>query len=64
MISMKQRGLGLCCCVVALLLPNALKAQSITIQPGYTTVGVNQTVQYTAKVTGLTNNSVTWSVSS
>src|SRR5580658_8104083 len=63
MILKKQRGLGLFCCVAALLAPGVLKAQSITIHPGYTTVGVNQTVQYTATVTGLTNKTVTWSVS-
>ena len=40
------------------------KAQSITISPGYTTVGVNGTVQYTATVTGLANTTVTWSVNS
>jgi hypothetical protein len=63
MISMKQRGLGLFCCVAVLLAPGVLKAQSITIHPGYTTVGVNQTVQYAATVTGITNKTVTWSVS-
>src|ERR1700722_10566230 len=63
MTSTKQRGLGLYCCVAALLATGALKAQSIAIQPGYTTVGVNQTVQYTATVTGLANKTVTWSVS-
>src|ERR1700722_17698870 len=63
MTSTKQRGLGLYCCVAALLATGALKAQSITIHPGYTTVGVNQTVQYGATVTGLTNTTVTWSVS-
>src|ERR1700685_2415360 len=60
---MKQRGLGLVCGVAALLAHGALKAQSITIHPGYTTVGVNQTVQYTVAVTGLANKTVTWSVS-
>src|ERR1700722_17361984 len=63
MTSTKQRGLGLYCCVAALLATGALKAQSIAIQPGYTTVGVNQTVQYSATVTGLANKTVTWSVS-
>src|SRR5580704_8946919 len=63
MRSMKQRGLGLFCCVAALVAPGVLKAQSITIHPGYTTVGVNQTVQYAATVTGLTTKTVTWSVS-
>jgi hypothetical protein len=60
----KQRSLGLLIGVAALLAPCALKAQSITISPSYTTVGVNGTVQYTAHVTGLTNTAVTWSVNS
>jgi uncharacterized protein (DUF1800 family) len=40
-----------------------LQAQSITISPGYTSVGVGGTVQYSATVTGLANTAVTWSVS-
>ncbi len=63
MIAVKQRGLELFCCVAALVAPGVLRAQSITISPGYTTVGVNRTVQYSATVTGLTNTTVTWSVS-
>jgi len=59
----QQRNLGLFVFAAALLAPNALIAQSITISPGYTTVGVNGTVQYTATVTGLANTAVTWSVS-
>ncbi len=50
-------------CLAALLAPAALEAQSIKISPGYTTVGVNGTVQYAASVTGLANTAVTWSVS-
>ncbi len=46
------------CC----LLPAALDAQSITISPGYTNVGVNGTVQYTAMTTGLMDTKVTWKV--
>ena len=42
-------------CLAALLAPAALEAQSIKISPGYTTVGVNGTVQYAASVTGLAN---------
>ncbi len=61
---MKHESLGLWLCAAALLAPAALKAQSIAISPGYTTVGVNGTVQYTATVTGLTNTTVTWSVNS
>jgi hypothetical protein len=34
MMSMKPRGLGLFCCVAALLAPGVLTAQSITIHPG------------------------------
>ena len=49
-------------CIAALLLPSALAAQSITISPSYTTVGVNQTQQYKATVAGLANTKVTWSV--
>ena len=41
--------------------PAALAAAvTVTISPGYTNVGVNQTLQYSAKVTGLTNTAVTW----
>jgi hypothetical protein len=40
-----------------------LTAQTVTIIPGYTSVGVNATLQYSATVIGLTNTSVTWSVS-
>jgi len=49
---------GVMCC----LSPFALHAQSITISPGYTNVGVNQTVQYTAMTTGLMDTKVTWKV--
>ena len=59
----KQENLGLVLCAAALFTPAALQAQSIVISPGYTTVGVNQTVQYGATVTGLTNTAITWSVS-
>jgi uncharacterized protein (DUF1800 family) len=59
----RQGTLALMCCAAAMLVPAALQAQSITISPGYTTVGVNGTVQYTATVTGLANTAVTWSVS-
>ena len=62
-MSMKRRGLGPLLCLAVLLAPGALKAQSINISPGYTTVGVNGTVQYAAKVTGFANTTVTWSVS-
>jgi hypothetical protein len=48
---------------VAALAPAALRAQSVSITPGYTNIGVNQTLQYKATVTGLTNTAVTWKVS-
>src|ERR1700733_11817829 len=57
---MKRNCLGMLWCVAALLGPDALKAQSIAISPGYTTVGVNGSVQYSAKVTGLASTAVTW----
>ena len=57
-----QRALQLILCTAALLAPATLQAQSITISPGYTTVGVKGKVQYTATVTGLVNTAVTWSV--
>lgn len=47
--------------LLAAALPAAF-AQTVTISPGYLNVGVNQTVQYTATVTGLANTSVTWKV--
>src|SRR5579863_5902019 len=64
MRKMKLRILGLSLGVAALFAPVELKASSIVISPGYTTVGVNGTVQYTATVTGLTSTAVTWSVNS
>ncbi len=39
-----------------------LNAQTITLTPGYTSIGVNATLQYTATVTGLTPPTVTWGV--
>ncbi|WP_263416350.1 DUF1800 family protein [Terriglobus albidus] len=38
-------------------------AQSVTITPGYTNLGVGATQQYSAVVTGLSDTSVTWEVS-
>src|ERR1700722_14973499 len=49
-------------CAVAFS-PVALKAQTVTITPGYTNLGVNQTLQYSATVTVLTNKTVIWKVS-
>lgn len=36
----------------------------VRISPGYTSIGVNQTLQYSAAVTNLANTSVTWKVNS
>jgi uncharacterized protein (DUF1800 family) len=47
--------------LMAAVIPAAL-AQTVTITPGYTTIGLNQTVQYTAAVTGLMNTAVSWKV--
>jgi len=44
------------------LLAAAAQAQSVTISPGYTSVGVNAYVHYKATVTGLSKKTVTWSV--
>src|SRR4051794_16413213 len=49
-------------CAAAAFASNHLQAQSITLSPGYTSIGVNQTLQYTATVTGLANTSLTWKV--
>ncbi len=60
--SIKQAAL-LCAalCVPAMFVQSAM-AQSISLSPGYTTIGVNQQLQYTATVTGLANTTVTWQV--
>jgi uncharacterized protein (DUF1800 family) len=42
----------------------ALQAQTVKITPGFATIGVNQTVQYTAATTGLNEAPVTWKVGS
>jgi uncharacterized protein (DUF1800 family) len=61
---MHLRGAALTTCELLLVLSaQALVAQSITISPGYTSIGVGGTVQYSATVTGLTNKAVTWEVS-
>lgn len=49
-------------CIAAPFVSCIAQAQSIAISPGYTTIGVNQTVQYTAATTGLMDAKVTWSV--
>jgi uncharacterized protein (DUF1800 family) len=62
---MKLRAIALCLWAASPFLTGALMAQTVTvtISPGYTSIGVNQTLQYTATVTGLMNTSVTWLVS-
>jgi uncharacterized protein (DUF1800 family) len=60
---MSLRSLALLLCALSPLSVRVLHAQSITLNPGYTSVGVGATVQYTATVTGLPNTNVTWSVS-
>lgn len=51
-----------CATVCSLFSTLAHAAPSITISPGYTSVGVNGTVQYSAAVSGLSNTAVTWKV--
>ena len=46
---------------VTVFLP-VLRAQSIAVTPAHESVAINGTKQYTATVTGLTGNTVTWSV--
>src|SRR5580692_2887231 len=62
-MKLNPRSPALLLCAVSPFVTGALLAQSIAISPGYLNVGVNQTVQYTATVTGLTNTAVTWEVS-
>jgi hypothetical protein len=50
-----------CVLILALVaLPAALSAQSILIRPGTPSVMVTATVQFTASVSGLSSNNVTW----
>jgi uncharacterized protein (DUF1800 family) len=58
---MSLRNLALLC-VAAPFITGFSQAQSITITPNYETIGVNQTLQYKATVTGLMDTGVTWSV--
>lgn len=49
--------------VFAIFTCNNVYGQSISVTPtGYVTVGLGATRQFTAKVTGLTNSSITWRV--
>ena len=56
------RSFGLFLLALMLLPVGDLYAQSITITPPNPTVGVGQTIQLSAQVTGLSNTDVTWSV--
>jgi uncharacterized protein (DUF1800 family) len=61
---MSMRSLALLLCTAfSPILASQLEAQSITLSPGYTSIGVGGKVQYTATVTGLSSATVTWSVS-
>ena len=62
-IALSRRRSALLLSAAALLASGLVHAQSVAIAPGYTNLGVNQTLQYKATVTGLTNTSVTWKVS-
>ncbi len=48
--------------IVPTALVQSAMAQSIALSPGYTSIGVNQQLQYTATVAGLANTTVTWQV--
>ena len=43
--------------------PAARAATTVTVTPGYTNLGVNSTLQYTAVVKGLTTTTVKWEIS-
>jgi hypothetical protein len=58
---LKLKNFVLLLCASSLTIA-ALQAQTIRISPGFATVGVNQTVQYTAATTGLNDANVTWKV--
>ncbi len=60
---LNSRSFALVICAVSPFITGMLSAQSIAISPGYTNLGVNQSLQYTATVTGLANPTVTWEVS-
>jgi len=60
---MKQahlKGIPLLFCVLASVVAHA--ATVVTLSPGYTNLGVNATLQYTATVTGLATTTVTWEI--
>src|SRR3954454_22570813 len=58
----RLKSLAFLLCAASPFMTGALQAQSIVITPNYETIGVNQTLQYKAAVTGLTDTGVTWSV--
>lgn len=58
----KRLAVLACASICSLFSVLAHAAASITISPGYTSVGVNGTVQYRATVSGLSNTAVTWEV--
>src|SRR5581483_6320578 len=58
----KRFAILACVSICSLFCALAQAAASVTISPGYTSVGVNGTVQYSATVTGLSNTAVTWEV--
>jgi len=55
--------LPLLCALLGPLAAPALAATTVTVSPGYTNLGVNSTLQYTAVVAGLTNTAVKWEIS-
>jgi len=60
---LKSSSLVLLLCAASPFVTGVMNAQTVTISPGYTSIGVNQTLQYKATVTGLMDTTVTWSVS-
>ena len=55
-----RRFLPLFCIAVACIAAHA--ATTVAVSPGYTNLGVNATLQYTATVTGLSNTTVKWEI--
>ena len=55
-----RRLLSLLCVFFASIVAHA--ATTVTVSPGYTNLGVNATLQYTATVGGLTNSTVKWEI--
>ncbi len=57
-----KRLILIVCALCSPTLALASTAPAISITPGYTTIGVSTSLQYTATVTGLSNTAVTWEV--